>query len=407
MLLLTTDPTGPVSLTETGPGVQVALRPAQVATLIRRPDLVRLTPAASGLWRVSGRQRVGLVRLGRGDATVELRIRPKLPVSQLLFLLTHAPGTPWQDQPVTASASDDALLPALADAYARAARRALDPGVLHGYRVTDDELPVVRGRIRTADQLRRTGLPLPVAVRYDDFTADIAENRVLLAALHRLERLPGVTDTARRTLRHLAGRLPEVTPLRPGTPLPTWTPTRLNSRYAPALRLAELILTDRGISPHDGPTPVTTDGFVLDLARVFERFLTDTLTAALVPHRIRVRPQDRRHHLDVGSRVRIRPDLVLYRAGRPLTVVDAKYIDLGAAPPPHEHMYQLLSYCTALALPHGHLVYAAQRGDAPVRHPIRNAGITVTTHAVDLARPPTEILASVTALADRLAQVGD
>ncbi|MFF3373315.1 McrC family protein [Streptomyces sp. NPDC002680] len=396
----------PISLTETGRGVQVALRPAQVATLIRRPDLVRLTPAASGLWRVSGRQRVGLIRLGRGDGTVELRIRPKLPVSQLLFLLTHAPGTPWQDQPVTASASDDDLLPALADAYARAARRALDPGVLHGYRVTDDELPVVRGRIRTADQLRRTGLPLPVAVRYDDFTADIAENRVLLAALHRLERLPGVTQTARRTLRHLAGRLPEVTPLRPGPPLPTWTPTRLNSRYEPALRLAELILTDRGITPH-GTAPVTTDGFVLDLARVFERFLTDTLTAALLPHRIRVQPQDRRHHLDLGSRVRIIPDLVLYRAGRPLTVVDAKYRDLGAEPPPHEHMYQLLSYCTALALPHGHLVYAAQRGDAPVPHPIRNAGITLTTHAVDLARPPTEILASVTALADHLAQVGD
>lgn len=342
-----------------------------------------------------------LFPLGKGSA--HSPAASPLPVSQLLFLLTHAPGTPWQDQPVTASASDDDLLPALADAYARAARRALDPGVLHGYRVTDDELPVVRGRIRTADQLRRTGLPLPVSVRYDDFTADIPENRVLLAALHRLEHLPGVTDTTRRTLRHLAARLPEVTPLRPGTPLPTWTPTRLNSRYAPVLRLAELILTDRSLTPH-GPTPVTTDGFVLDLARVFERFLTETLTAALRPHRIRVQPQDRRHHLDVGTRVRIRPDLVLYRAGHPLTVVDAKYKDLGAGTPTTENLYQLLSYCTALALPHGHLVYAAQQGDAPVPHPIRNAGITLTAHAVDLARPPAEILTSVAALADHLAQ---
>ncbi len=395
----------PIRLTETGPGVRVALHPAQVATLINSPRLVRLTPVPGpgGRWRVSGLERVGLVRLGRGDGAVELHIRPKLPVAQLLFLLTYAPGTPWRDQQVTASASDDELLPALADAYARAARRALDPGVLHGYRVTDDELPVVRGRIRTADQLRRTGLPLPVAVRYDDFTADIPENRVLLAALHRLEHLPGVADTTRRTLRHLAARLPEVTPLRPGTPLPAWSPTRLNSRYAPVLRLAELILTDRTLTPH-GPTPVTTDGFVLDLATVFERFLTDTLTAALRPHGIRVTSQERHHRLDVAARVRIRPDLVLYRAGRPLTVVDAKYKDLGASTPSTDNLYQLLGYCTALAIPHGHLVYAAQQGDAPVPHAIRNAGITLTAHALDLARPPAEILASVAALADHLAQ---
>ena len=56
-----------------------------------------------------------------------------------------------------------------------------------------------------------------------------------------------------------------------------------------------------------------------------------------------------------------------------------------------------------MALPHGHLVYAAQRGDTPVPHPVRNAGITLTTHAVDLARPPAEILTSVTVLADFLA----
>lgn len=52
-------------------------------------------------------------------------------------------------------------------------------------------------------------------------------------------------------------------------------------------------------------------------------------------------------------------------------------------------------------------MYAAQRGDAPVPHPIRNAGITVTTHAVDLARPPAEILTSVTTRANHLSQVRD
>ncbi len=55
--------------------------------------------------------------------------------------------------------------------------------MLRGYREVEEALPVVRGRIREAGQIRRRyGFPLPVEVRYDDYTVDIAENRPLLAA---------------------------------------------------------------------------------------------------------------------------------------------------------------------------------------------------------------------------------
>jgi 5-methylcytosine-specific restriction enzyme subunit McrC len=392
--------TDPIRLTETGPGVIRELHPAQVATLITRPDLVRLSPAAGGRWRIAGNQKVGLIRLGRGEGAVELHIRPKLDISRLLFLLTYASGDPWHDRPVTASAADD-LLSAVADAYARAARRTLESGVLHGYRTTDEDLPVVRGRIRTADQMRRTGLPLPVAVRYDDFTADIAENRILLAALHRLELLPGVTTSTRHVMRHLAGRLSGVATLRPGAPLPTWSQTRLNARYVPALRLAELVLTDRSLTPQ-GAASVVSDGFVLDLPGVFENFLATALGEALTAHQVRCAAQESHHRLDLGARIRIRPDLVLYRAGSALTVLDAKYRDLGTAPPATEHMYQLVSYCTALGLAHGHLVYAAGQGSPPTPYTIRDAGITVSAHALDLSRTPAEILTSVANLAQHV-----
>lgn len=407
----------PVRLVETGPGVVRALRPAQVAALLTRPDLVRIAPAPGGRWRLSGNQTVGLVTLGRGEDAVELHIAPKLPVAQLMFLLTYAPGDPWQGRPV-AAASAAGLLPAVADAFARATRRALESGVLHGYRTTDEDLPVIRGRIRTTDQMRRTGLPLPIAVRYDDFTADIAENRLLLAALHRLERLRGVDPNTRLLLRHLAGHLTGVTPPLPGAAPPTWTSNRLNSRYTPALRLAELVLADRTLAAR-GAAPVVSDGFALHLPTVFETFLTRALSAALRPHRIRSAAQERHHRLDLGARIRIRPDLVLYRAGRPLAVLDAKYRALGTAPPPTEHVYQLIGYCTALNLPHGHLLYASgesgtpgESGAAaesapptpyPTPYPIRHTGITVSTHVVDLGRPPEELLASVAALAARMA----
>ncbi|MER6980390.1 McrC family protein [Streptomyces carpinensis] len=233
----------------------------------------------------------------------------------LLFLLTYSPRDPWRPQTVTAAEAQD-LLPALAELLARTARRTLEAGVLHGYRTIEEDLPLVRGRIRTADQMRRTGLPLFVAVRYDDHTPDIAENRILLAALHRAARLPGVSPRTATALRHLADRLSGVHLLPTGAPLPSWTPTRLNARYAPLLRLAELLLAGRSVQT-EGAHATAVDGFVLDMPAVFERFLTLALSDALARHGVRCAAQEQHHRLDTRGLVRMRPDLVLYRAGRP------------------------------------------------------------------------------------------
>lgn len=398
----------PLRLTvdETGAGTVRELTADQVAGLLSAPGLVRLTPAPGGRWRVAGNQKVGLVRLRTpAGGAIELLLRPKLPVRDLLFLLSYSPGDPWHPDPdpVTAATADD-LLPALAELLARTARRTLESGVLHGYRTVEEDLPLVKGRIRTADQLRRVGLPLPVAVRYDDHTPDIAENRILLAALHLATHLPGVPAPTRLTLRHLTDHLHGVHLLHPGAPLPDWTPTRLNSRYAPALRLAELLLAHRSAQP-EGDSPLPTDGFLLDMPAVFERFLTVTLTAALARRGIRCAAQETQHRLDEAARVPFRPDLVLYRAGRPLSVADAKYTYVTPAAPPTSHLYQLLAYCTALGLPRGHLIYAAAASapaPGPTPHVIRRSGITVIAHTLDLAVPPPTLLADVTSLAERI-----
>uniref|UniRef100_UPI000A969484 McrC family protein n=1 Tax=Streptomyces caniscabiei TaxID=2746961 RepID=UPI000A969484 len=396
-----------LTVDETGPGTVRELTADQVAGLLSAPGAVRLTPAPGGRWRVAGKQKVGLVRLRTpaGEA-IELLLRPKLPVRDLLFLLSHSPTDPWhaEREQVTAATADE-LLPALADLLARVARRTLESGVLHGYRTVEEDLPLIRGRVRTADQLRRVGLPLPVAVRYDDHTPDIAENRLLLAALRLAARLPGVPARTRFALRHLGDHLRGVRLLHPGAPLPRWTPTRLNARYAPALRLAELLLSHRSVQP-EGGAPLPTDGFLLDMPAVFERFLTVTLTAALARHGVRCAAQETHHRLDEAARVPFRPDLVLYRGGRPVSVADAKYAYVTPAAPPTSHLYQLLAYCTALGLPHGHLIYAAATpaaGLGPAPHVVRRSGITVTAHTLDLAVPPATLLADVTTLAERIA----
>ncbi|MFG2286191.1 McrC family protein [Streptomyces sp. NPDC048595] len=200
--------------------------------------------------------------------------RPGGPIARLFFLLGYSldPGRSWRDEQVLVAEHHD-LLPTLAHAMERQVDRALRQGLLQDYRATEEAALVVRGRIREAEQIRRRfGAMLPVEVAYDEFTTDIAENRILRAAVERLLRLPGVPREVRRRLLHQRARLADVTPIVRGHPLPGWHPTRLNSRYHHALHLARVILD--GASAEHTTGGLCIDGFLFDMNTLFEDFVT-------------------------------------------------------------------------------------------------------------------------------------
>ncbi|MGH3321610.1 MAG: McrC family protein [Streptosporangiaceae bacterium] len=388
-----------IRLDELGPPVPVRLAPEQARRLMESgvaevvPD-----PYASGLWMVRPAGQVGVARVG----DVEVWVRPKVRIERLLFLLGYAiDPRGWRDDTVALSAAED-LIPAVAQALWRQGEHAVRRGLLQDYRVHEDSAPVLRGRLRESEQLRRHhGLPIPLEVRYDEFTVDIPENRLLRTAAERMLRVPRVDGESRRRLRHLLSRFVGVSPLVPGRPLPAWAPTRLNQRYHTALRLAEIVL--RGASFEEAPGRIIANGFLFDMAKVFEDFATVALAEALRRHGGRARPQDH-HHLDVRGRVRMRPDLVWYMAGHPQAVVDAKYKAERPSGFPDADLYQMLAYCTALGLLRGHLVYAKGNEDA-ARHEVRNVGIEIICHALDLDQAPGGLLADVGGVAVDVAAV--
>ncbi|MER5622610.1 hypothetical protein ABT061_16350 [Streptosporangium sp. NPDC002544] len=184
--------------------------------------------------------------------------------------------------------------------------------------------------------------------------------------------------------------------------LPTWRPTRLNARYQNALRLAELVL--RGASVEHRPGDVTVNGFLFDMARVFEDFVTVALREALADIGGHCALQAT-HHLDERQAIRMVPDLVWYADdGTPLAVADAKYKAEKPEGFPDADLYQMLAYCTALGLSEGHLIYA--KGNAPhTAHRVRHARITIHQHALELNQPPAGLLTKVKTLARRLVTV--
>ena len=369
--------------------------PTSVADVVTALGLATATrTGVPGEWELVASKKVGAARVGSFDVVV----RPKVDMSRLVFLMGYAQAPDfWLDHSVHLD-PDVELAEALATSFTRLATKALDQGLLNGYVTTSEALPVLRGRLRTADHInRRFGVGIPLEVTYDDFSVDIAENRLLLASVVRLLRVHGLNAVTRHRLQRLRLQLADVSPLVRGQALPRWGPNRLNARYVPALRLAELVLGGNSFEQRVGDLAVS--GFVFDMWKIYEDFVCVALAEALRRYGGHSQMQFRTH-LDHGAVVPMKPDLVWSRQGVARLVVDAKYKAEKPAGFPQADLYQLLAYCTVLGLSEGHLVYA--QGEDPRVHQIVGAPVTIHCHTLDLDHPPRDVLHQVEQLAARM-----
>ncbi|MFI5905972.1 McrC family protein [Dactylosporangium sp. NPDC051541] len=371
------------------------LGPALAAT-----GLVDATLDLGERLRLTSRSIVGRLQVPTAAGPVELVVRPKLPIRRLLWLLSHArDDRGWRDDPADLAAEDE-FVPAIAVAFTAATSRALAPGVLQGYRVVEEALPQLRGRLREGDQLRsRLGRALPLEVRYDDYSIDIAENQILRAAIERLQRTPGVPATARRGLHRLAQALADVSRLPTGAPLPPVTSNRLTARYGPALRLARLVLSGHGVEHAGGDTRAS--GFAFDLNLAFQDWLTAVLRHELAAGEV---VAERPVHLDAGGHIRMSPDISWWRERRCLAVADAKYKRTDNGSPPNADVYQMLAYCTALGLSEGHLVYATAHRPWQAYEIV--GGVRVVAHGLNLGASIGELRQQIQGLAAALSTAG-
>lgn len=390
-----------IELTEVGWPTEFELSPEQGRRLATSGVVAAVpSPLRPGWWLIGSTGKVGAARVG----DIEVRIKPKVEIARLLFLLGYsAHGAAWRPETVDLEEAVD-LVAAIAQALWRQVSRAIHQGLLPGYVVLEESAPVLRGRLLESAQLaRHHGLALPLEIRHDEFTTDIPENQILRTACERMLLVPQVDPESSRMLRRLLRDFADVTPLRQGDQIPAWQPSRLNSRYQPALRLAELVL--RATSVEHARGGVAVNGFLLDMPKLFEDFVTVALREAIeASYGGRVIAQSQ-HHLDVAGRVLLKPDIVWQIGGVAVAVIDAKYKAEKPSGYPNADLYQLLAYCTVLGLRTGHLVYAAGN-EEPARHVIRQAGIEFACHALDLDQSPTALLGSVGGLARRIAAAG-
>lgn len=375
----------------------ITLSPADRDALKDASVGISPTPGTQGVYDLTPGSKVGVVQTD----TLSVEIRPKLPIDRVLFLISYALGVTDFRTDAFGFGDGPDLFEAMIPGFVTQVRRAFRRGVLHGYRVEEDALHGVRGRIRFDDQIRdRYGVFPPIEVSYDEFTEDIEPNRLLKAAIVRLGRMRIRSDSARRSLREFDRTLRQVAEVEypPGS-IPEVAFHRLNRHYEPAIRLAQLILRSTSIELRRGATRSST--FLVDMNKVFEDFMVVALREALgVTEREFPQGASGRQMWLAGDRIRLEPDISWWPGRRCVFVGDLKYkkTDYGI---PNADLYQLLAYTIGADLPSGLLIYA-QGEEAPTVYAVRHAGKRLEVMAVDLSGSPEQVLAEVGNVAGRI-----
>lgn len=356
----------------------------------------RVSPTGdAGIWRITDVTRVGVVALDG----LRLIIRPKTPLRSLIFMASYSGAQANVSYATFAFEADQDLPSTLASALVQAVEAATGRGLLKGYVSVEETGTVIRGRWDVARQLKaRPGIPVPVELTYDDYTEDVAENRIVKAALRALVRLEQLPRRVVDELGPLLGMFSEVSDLRSGGRVTLPAETRLNAHYQPALRLAQWILEATSWAHAEGAS--SGSAFLLNVAKVYEDFVGSVLRAALKPEGFEVDLQVSDWRLDTGGKVRMRPDIVISRGGRVVAVADTKYKVWGESDgsPPNADVYQGLAYAITAHVPEVHLLYVS--GDVePRRYEIASTGTTVVAHAVDVSGKPESLVRQVRELA--------
>lgn len=313
----------------------------------------------SGNVEITATSWVGVVRF----SSLEVHVVPKLVGGnlQVLRMLEYALGVRMlrrlPTQRTVASQGHD-LLDLVCLLLLEETQALLRDGLLREYREADDDLQMLRGRLRYRDQyLRRFGQLDRLECRFDEYDSDNPDNQLLAAGLDAARRTANDPDIRFTSLR-LARLLLEA--CEPRTADAHWYErairyTRRNVRYRPAHELSKLLLRQLAFDDMFNTSSRGLTAFMINMNTVFERFvlrlvdeaLTETSALTAAPHqRLRAVIRDD----DTGrTYTTLDPDLIVQHSGTGERVpIDVKYKLYESKKLASGDIYQAFLYAFAL-----------------------------------------------------------
>lgn|GEM_PF-1362912 len=377
--------------------LDVNLSSTEISDLLRCPaKVLHIQTLSGGMCRLRPGPVVGRLQLG----TVDLKILPKYSMPSLLAMLAEVHELVHLTPDLVGYDTNREIVDLLVQIFLSQVEGVVRQGLKRAYIQEDEELVTVRGRIdlrRTVD-LHLRG-KAKVQCRYEDYTLDGPENRILLAALHAITGT-GLFTVLRRNLAHLlAAEFVGVRHIHPPVVRSGKVEyDRLNQYYYPAVQLAQLIMRSIGITQDFGMTEA--DGFLLDMNQLFEKYVFRKLQKALGVNRTQVRKQQT-FPFDLANQASIKPDLIIQSQQGRRIVADTKY-KIGNKPDPND-LYQMLAYCRVLNISNGVLITVGNGKSR--RYEVRDSATTIDVISIDLSGSIAGVDASTRELADSISKL--
>lgn len=238
-----------------------------------------------------------------------------------------------------------------------------------------------------------------VPCRFTRRSDDSALNRTLLAGLHAAASVatdPRLRADVRRLAHEMESSV-ERFPLDDASLREAKSALdRRTIRYAPALRLIELLHTGQSVSLDGDPDSprVGLPGFALDMNRLWQRLLGRVLSEWGSGFETRVEvglpglvARDPAFNPRRRSVPTPRPDFALFHDGNLLAYLDAKYRDLWETALPREMLYQLALYAAAQGKGAAAMLYPTEAADAAEERLVIRDPSTGSTRATVAMRP--------------------
>lgn len=361
--------------------------------LDEHPTHIGLRPSLDeeDLWLVRPAAYCGIIPLPSGGA---LYIEPKVGIANLWCMLGWAYDLLRFSDDVPVPQDMAELLDSVVEIFVKQVGNLLRSGLLRGYVSKRDNLTMMRGRLNVAEHIRtNVAAKHRLLCDFDEFTSDVLENRIIRRTLWLLLRVRAwptrirlpmdryERQMAEANLQHIDDRDFENVHF-----------TRLNERYRTPLTLARLLLQMLSVTHRYGEREMLP--LLLNMPKVFERFLQRMLGERLAAQELTVRWEGESRPLDRRCTVRLVPDMVIYADSTPLCIVDAKYKSTdwdaesgddqadGAAS--NADVYQMLAYCIGYGVSDAVLIYAEPTARPPVEIEVNGRLVRVHTLGIDL-----------------------
>ena len=345
---------------------------------------------SDALYSINPRQFVGHFRLPSGRIVL---VRPKIPgacvIRMLAYVYTNFSGQAHireAFQPYAVAYERDSLLfePLVQRLNELVSRRALR-GLYQEYIPHEENLTVLRGAVQVPRHLQENhSRPDRILCRFHENTVDNGDNQIVKWTLIHLL---SYQDWSAKTVHLLKTNLHQFQRVslrqpRAGT-LNRLHYHRLNDDYQPIHALCKFFLDRMAFSEKLGV--VAFHGFLLDMNKLFEDYVTNAFVRVSRPTRVSAVPQQTGEMSPFP--IDFKPDVILRCGEVVVGVVDAKYKHVEDKGYSNHDFYQALAYGTALKTPRTYLFFPSPESEylkKGIVH-IHNSPITIDIRLVDLA----------------------